>query len=292
MNISTQVPSVNFHLWKPCNMKCRFCFATFQDIGQDNLPHGHLPRKESLAVVEALAKAGFDKINFAGGEPILCPWLPDLIRRARELEFTTSIVTNGSFVTPEWLDRVDGCLDWAAVSIDTVDPEKLNRMGRTTRIGPMSEADYLRVMDMLRQRGIRLKINTVVTRINYNEELAGFIVKARPERWKLLQVLPVRGQNDGLVDNLVITGEEFAQYVARNRHVESVGIVVVPESNDLMTGSYVMVDPAGRFFDNVAGTHIYSRPITQIGVDAALREVSVNPDKFLLREGLYEWRRA
>ena len=292
MYISTQVPSVNFHLWKPCNMKCRFCFATFQDVGQEDLPDGHLSPKESLAVVEALARAGFDKINFAGGEPILCRWLPDLIRRARELEFTTSIVTNGSFVTQEWLDRVDNCLDWAAVSIDTVDPEKLSRMGRTTRTGPLSEADYLRVMDMLKQRGIRLKINTVVTRINCNEELAGFIAKAGPERWKLLQVLPVRGQNDGSVDNLVITSEEFARYVTRNRYVESIGIVVVSESNDLMTGSYVMVDPAGRFFDNVAGTHVYSRPINQVGVDAALREVSIDTDKFGSRGGLYEWQRA
>ena len=131
-----------------------------------------------------------------------------------------------------------------------------------------------------------------MTRTNYNEVLAGFIAKARPERWKLLQVLPVRGQNDGVVDNLLITSEEFAHYVERNRNVESRGIVVVPECNDLLTGSYVMVDPAGRFFDNVAGTHVYSRPINQVGVDAALREVSVDPDKFQLREGLYEWRRA
>ena len=292
MNISTQVPSVNYHLWKPCNMKCGFCFATFQDVGQEHLPHGHLPRDESLEIVEALAGAGFDKINFAGGEPLLCPWLPDLIRRARELGLTTSIVTNGSFISPEWLDRVDGSLDWAAVSIDTVDPAKLNRMGRTTQSGPLSEADYLRVTDMLKQRGIRLKINTVVTRLNHTEELAGFIAKARPERWKLLQVLPVRGQNDGQVDDLVISSEEFARYVARNRHVESEGIVVTPEDNDLMTGSYVMVDPAGRFFDNVAGTHVYSRPINQLGVDAALGEVSIDTDKFGSRGGLYEWRRA
>ena len=119
--------------------------------------------------------------------------------------------------------------------------------------------------------------------------LAVFIAKARPERWKLFQVLPVRGQNDGLVDDLVITLEEFARYVARNRYVESMGIMVVPENNDLMTGSYIMVDPAGRFFDNVAGSHVYSRPINQVGVDAALREVSVDPDKFKLRDGLYDW---
>ena len=193
MNISTQIPSVNFHLWKPCNMKCRFCFATFQDVGQDALTKGHLPREDCLAVVEALAAAGFDKINFAGGEPTLCPWLPDLIQRAKELEFTTSMVTNGSCVTREWLDRVDGCLDWAAVSIDTVDPEKLKRMGRTTRTGPLSEADYLRVIDMLKQRGIRLKINTVVTRGNFDEVLAGFIANARPGTVEIASSAPGQG---------------------------------------------------------------------------------------------------
>ena len=289
MNIPTRIPSVNFHLWKPCNMKCGFCFATFQDIGQDILPKGHMSREDCLAVVEALAAAGFDKINFAGGEPTLCPWLPDLMRRAKEFSLTTSMVTNGSRVTWEWLNRVDGHLDWVAMSIDTVDPEKMIRMGRTTRSGPLSEPGYLRIIDMLRQRGIRIKVNTVVTRINHEENLAGFIVNARPERWKLFQVLPVGGQNDGLVDHFVITDEEFARYVSRNRYVESMGITVVPESNDLMTGSYVMVDPAGRLFDNAAGTHVYSRPINEIGVDAALREVSVDPYRFRLREGLYDW---
>lgn len=32
MNIPKEISSVNFRLWKPGNMKCRFCFATFQDI--------------------------------------------------------------------------------------------------------------------------------------------------------------------------------------------------------------------------------------------------------------------
>ena len=289
MNIAAHIPSVNFHLWKPCNMRCRFCFATFQDVGPDVLPSGHLPREGCLSVVEALASAGFDKINFAGGEPTLCPWLPDLILRARELGCTTSVVTNGSRITPEWLDRLDNSLDWGTLSIDTLDPQKLETSGRTTRAGPLTEDDYLGVIDMLKERGIRLKINTVVTRCNCGEDLTDFIARARPERWKLLQVLPIRGQNDGLVDDQVITPEQFAGYVARNRGVEAMGVAVVPESNDLMTGSYVMVDPAGRFFDNVAGIHVYSRPINEVGVATALREVSVDPDKFRLRDGRYDW---
>ena len=292
MNVAAQMPSVNFHLWKPCNMKCRFCFATFQDVGQGVLPKGHLSREGCLALVEALAKAGFDKINFAGGEPTLCPWLPDLIRRAKEMSLTTSIVTNGSRITPDWLNRVGNSLDWTAVSIDTVDREKLESSGRTTRNGPLSEDEYLGVIDLLKDRSIRLKINTVVSRSNCEEDLTGFIAKALPERWKLLQVLPVSGQNDGLIDDQLVTPDEFAAYVARNLGVEDIGVVVVPEDNGLMTGSYVMVDPAGRFFDNTAGAHAYSQPINEVGVDAALQEVSVDVGRFLSRDGLYDWRRT
>ena len=79
-------------------------------------------------------------------------------------------------------------------------------------------------------------------------------------------MLPVRGQNDGLVDGQLITQQQFEGYVARNRVVEEMGIAVVPENNDMMTGSYVMVDPAGRLFDNMAGGHAYSRPILDVGV--------------------------
>ena len=289
MSIASEIPSVNYHLWRPCNMRCGFCFATFQDIDTDTLPGGHLGRDDCMSVVESLAQAGFRKINFAGGEPTLCPWLPDLIRTAGALGLTTSMVTNGSRVTGEWLDSVHGSLDWVALSIDSVDPDTLLRIGRSTRAGPMGELDYLRVIDLFRRYDVRVKVNTVVTRINLDEDLTGFIVKARPERWKLLQVLPVDGQNDSTVGEHLVSDDEFVRYVLVGRRVEEHGITVVPESNYLMTGSYVMVDPAGRFFDNVTGAHTYGRSIIEVGVEAALSDVSIEPEKFLARGGIYGW---
>ena len=289
MSTVDQVPSVNYHLWKACNMRCSFCFATFQDIPSQMLPKGHLGRDDSISVVETLAQAGFRKINFAGGEPTLCPWLPDLIRRASELGVTTSVVTNGSRITDEWVEGVRGILDWTALSVDSVEPDTLLRIGRSTPLGPMSDQDYLRAVNILKQHDVRVKINTVVSRDNVSEDLAQFIIEAHPERWKLLQVLPVEGQNDDKVAENMVSGDEFGSYVQRNRHVEVYGIEVVPECNDLMTGSYVMVDPAGRFFDNGAGAHTYSRPILEVGVDAAMEEVSIDPEKFLSRGGLYDW---
>lgn len=290
MNIVERVPSVNFHLWEPCNMKCGFCFATFQDVKQDRLPKGHMNKEDCIAVVEMLARAGFAKINFAGGEPTLCPWLSDLIARAKEHGLTTAIVTNGTKITAEWLDSLNRTLDWIALSVDTLDPEKLKRIGRVTRSGPMSGDEYLRIAESIKERGIRFKINTVVTSENWEEDFTTFITQARPERWKILQVLEVQGQNDRQIQHYTITKGQFDAYVARNRVVEKDGIVVVPEDNEMMTGSYVMVDPSGRFFDNINGSHSYSESIISVGVEEALKGVSIDPQRFLQRGGQYDWR--
>ena len=199
MTISDQIPSVNYHLWKPCNMRCEFCFANFKDIDPEVLPKGHLGCDDSLAIVQSLALAGFEKINFAGGEPTLCPWLPDLIARSKDLRMTTSVVTNGSLICGEWLDRINGSLDWAALSIDSVNPDTLRRAGRTTSLGPMSAQDYLRVVGILKENLVRIKVNTVVSRSNLHQDLSEFMIDMRPERWKLLQVMPVGGQNDSVM---------------------------------------------------------------------------------------------
>ena len=285
-----KVPSINFHLWEPCNMRCKFCFAGFKDVKQSILPKGHLPREDAISVVDRLIEAGFEKINFAGGEPTLCPWLPDLIRRAKERGMTTSIVTNGSRITNRWLHDVNGSLDWVALSIDTVDPGTQRRLGRALRgTRPITKEEYLRIASEIKRRGIRLKINTVVTSETWQEDFTSFIRLANPERWKMLQALPVKGQNDEHIADFEIATEQFEAYVSRNRIVENAGISVVPENNELMTESYVMIDPAGRFFDNSQGAYTYSRPILRVGVERALKDVSINPGRFLRRGGQYAW---
>lgn len=289
MRTVREIPSVNFHLWQPCNMRCGFCFARFLDVREGILPKGHLNREDCIHVVKLLAQAAFDKINFAGGEPTLCSWLPDLIRIAKDAGMTTAMVTNGTKITSEWLDTVEGGLDWMALSIDTVNPTALSRTGRMTSSGPLTEQDYLGIANLIKQHSIRLKINTVVTSATWEEDFTDFITTAQPERWKILRVLPVAGQNDDGIERHAITQSQFQAYVNRNSQVSECGISVVPEDNDLMRGSYVMVDPAGRFFDNVQGGHTYSRPILEVGVEAALKDVAIDHDLFRQRCGLYDW---
>ena len=287
-------PSVNFHLWEPCNMRCRFCFATFQDVKQTVLPRGHLPREQALSVVEQLAAASFDKITFAGGEPTLCPWLGELIGRAKQLSLTTMLVTNGSrLLAPGWLDAHGTHLDWVVLSLDSAEPGTHERLGRSIagQVGRALAVDYyLAIAAELRARQIRLKVNTVVTAENAHEDMGDLLLALKPARWKVLQVLPMGGQNDGAVEPLLIDEATFRRYCARHKRVADAGICLVPEDNEDMTGSYAMVDPAGRFFDNTAGHYRYSRSILDVGVFAAWQEIHFDAQRFEERGGVYDWR--
>ncbi len=147
-------PSVNFHLWEPCNMRCRFCFATFQDVRTTVLPRGHLPREHALRVVERLARF-FRKVSFAGGEPTLCPWLPELVRTAKAHGMVTMLVTNGSRLRAESLAELKGQLDWVALSIDSANPETHAALGRAVHGKAHAREDYLRVAGLIRDAGMR-----------------------------------------------------------------------------------------------------------------------------------------
>ncbi|WP_197287649.1 viperin family antiviral radical SAM protein [Streptomyces apocyni] len=281
------VEAVNFPIWQPCNMRCGFCFARFKDVREEVLPAGHLTASEALRVVGLLADAGFRKITFAGGEPFLCPWLGDLLRAAHHAGMTTAVVTNGSLVRVT--DTLAAVLDWLVVSIDSLSPQVLTALGRTTAGRPLSEDTYRSLCEDVHRAGIRLKINTVVTRANRHEDLAAFVVATEPRRWKILQMLPIAGQNGGPGNALSVTDDEFRQFVRRHSWVARYGIDVVPENNDAMTGSYAMLDPAGRFFDNVRGSYTYSASILRCGVPAALRQITLDRSKYLARGGQYDW---
>lgn len=286
-----KIPSVNYHLWQPCNMRCGFCFAAFMDVKEAILPKGHLPKDQSLEVVRELAEAGFHKITFAGGEPTLCSWLSDLIALAKSFGMTTMIVTNGTGLSEEFLKLNRKNLDWIAISIDSLSEETNKQSGRAI-LGkkPLTETKYRELVTSVKDLGYGLKINTVVHRFNWKEDFSDFIQWAGPERWKVLQVLPMEGQNDKAIGNFEITDEEFNTFKNQHENLHSVADVVF-EDVDSIRGSYVMVDPAGRFFDNTEGRHFYSSPILEVGCASAYNEMRYDGAKFIERGGVYEWER-
>ncbi len=287
---STLPPAVNWHFWPWCNYGCNFCFARFEDIPRAE----KLPKEVATTVPKMLAEAGADKITFVGGEPTLCPYLGDLLQVSKDVGLTTCIVSNASGLTESFLDEFGHLIDWVGLSIDASNDEIHAAIGRGMRSDlARSRSHHLDLAKdawfRCRSRGIRMKLNTVVCKANLDDDMSSLVLELRPERWKIFQVLPVEGQNDGDVEPLLLEDGEFTTWVDRHAWVAEEGIQFVPESNEMMRGSYAMLDAIGRFYTNVDGGHSYGPSILDVGVNRAWDENRFLEERFIKRGGLYEW---
>ena len=285
--------AVNFHLIKPCNMKCKFCFATYDDISNTESKSFYSFENHAKIIQEVAMLPRVSKITFVGGEPTLVPWLPELVKLAHDEGLTTMMVTNGAILknAPDYLEKFDGTLEWIGLSVDSIISETNSRAGRVERknSGAFGLDDYLAIHELIDCAGIRFKLNTVVHSGNHTEDMGVLIEQTLPERWKIFQALPVKGQNDRHIANYVVTKAQFEAYVERHKYCKSI-TRVVPENNDAMTSSYLMIDPLGRFFENTEGTHKYSRQITEVGASSAFREIRFSEKKFNARDGRWNWK--
>ena len=285
--------TINYHIIETCNAHCEYCFATFPDIKKGN----RLSFDEQMSLVDIFARSPkVGKINFAGGEPTLVRQLGELCRRIKTVSdnrCTVSIVTNGKNLRP-LIENHYKCIDIVALSIDSADDNINVDLGRT-RPGYCYAPKILELGRLVKSKGIRLKLNTVVNRRNIKENLSDFVQELAPERWKMFQVLPVDGENNSSIEKLKISTNEFQMFVQRHRQVESVGVKIIPEENDQMYNSYLMVSPDGRFFwhdssssDKRYGPRMkFGPPILEVGLDEAQCSVDFSELKFIERGGAY-----
>lgn len=269
--------SVSFHIVKPCNMKCKFCYATFNDINASK----QLTQDETYRILRKLANAGVEKITFAGGEPMLYKSLSNCISYAKMIGLTTSIITNGSFLTKEWIHKHKFDLDWIGISVDSLNPETNKLIGRVNTLNP----NYYNLIEMIHDSKIKLKINTVVNRYNEEENMQEFINFADPDRWKIFDTLKVEGQNDKQFSEIHSTYGAFETFVKNHFHRN-----MVVENNEAMTGSYLLIDPLGRLFENSAGKHTYSRTLLGNDINDCFADININREMFIKRGGIYDWK--
>jgi radical S-adenosyl methionine domain-containing protein 2 len=240
-----------------------------------------LPLDVALTVPGMLAKAGTEKLSFAGGEPTLCPFLTELLRESKDHGLTTMVISNGTGLTEEFLSRSHRWIDWVALSIDSDSPVTEKKLGR-------GNGDHLdmatKIWRRLEYYDIRRKLNTVVTSLNWQEDMSRLIEMLHPERWKVFQVLPIRGENGRDIEQLSVSREQFESFVDCHARFDPVS-----EDNDSMTDSYLMMDPKGRFFQNTNGQYTYSSSVFEVGIETAIREVGWSQEKFIARGGLYGW---
>ena len=290
-----EILAVNWHLEAVCNYGCKFCFAPLIE----QRTRTRLSSETGELILRSIAKYGVRKINFVGGEPMLNPHLEDWIIHANSLGMTTSIVSNGTGMSEGWLSEMRPYLDWIGLSIDASCDGIHAEMGRSTkREARLGESGHLsrclEVWKNARKLGYGLKLNTVVTSANLDDDMAELVSRLKPNRWKIFRVLLIDGENDGRVEPLMISAREFAEYVERHR-TNLIGrheIQIVAEDNSDMLGTYAMIDPQGLAYTNMGGRYRYSTSsVAEVGFAEAWAEVSGGfcESGFISRGGNWDW---
>lgn len=275
------IPSVNLHLTKLCNMRCKYCFAGFNQTRQS---HSH---SDSLKLLEELYKFGFDKINFVGGEPLLIHNITDLLAVSSGYGFYTSIVTNGSLLTESFLSKNAKNLNSIGLSVDSLCAKTNSQIGRKTGTKIMDNADYIEIARLITKYQIDLKTNTVVSALNKNENFSAFINAVNPMRWKVFQVLEIEGENNQNFEELMISNTDFNVFCSNHRNELNNPDILISEHTELIKGSYLMINPDGCFFDNLTGSYRVSDPILKVGVEKALSQIQFDFERFISRNGNY-----
>lgn len=263
---------VNLHVTERCNFSCSYCFgkwgiATGSELFE-NVPLAQELIRDVVSVFPTVPlKAPSMRFNFVGGEPALLRSLPELVGFCRALGARTSFVTNGLMLqhfSPSWLARN---FDIAGLSIDSISQERNRLIGRSTRSGATLDLDKIGADILeLKSLGTAVKVNTVVSAVNCDEDFSEIIRKLCPDKWKIFQMLPVY---DG---RSAVSTEDFGKFIARHKEFEE---IMFTEDNDEMTGSYAMIDPLGRFFwyeGAPCSGYKYSQPILQVGAAEAFSQ--------------------
>lgn len=171
-----------------CNLRCHYCMplhAKFFD------PKEVLSFDEIVTVVQVATELGIRSVRLTGGEPLVRPNLPELIYRLKtecDLE-EISCTTNGMLLGRFAKDLKDAGLDRINVSVDTLRPDRFQKI---TRFGSLET-----VLDGLRRAvavGLTpLKINAVILKGFNDDEIEDLFTLTLIENVtvRFLELMPI-----------------------------------------------------------------------------------------------------
>lgn len=125
-----------------------------------------LSTDECFSLIDEMIALGTEMLILTGGEPLLRRDIYDIAKRASERGMWVVMGTNGVLVTDKVAQKMIECgVKGVGISIDSLDPEKHNQF----RGGPKSWEYSVRALDICRDNGLEVLVQTTVMEMNYDE---------------------------------------------------------------------------------------------------------------------------
>ncbi len=175
-----------------CNLRCVYCMP---EEGVEPISHADvLSYEETVRLVRIFAELGVKNVRLTGGEPLVRRGIESLVSEIKAMPGieTVSITTNGILLPEKLPAFIEGGLDAVNISLDTLVPEKFDRITRRTGLPVVLEA-----IDLCLDAGINTKINVVAMKgVNDDEFVAlAELAKDRNLAVRFIEYMPI-GRND------------------------------------------------------------------------------------------------
>lgn len=169
-----------------CNLRCVHCENRCGEKGSNELS-----LEKMMEVAEDLARLGCRTVDVTGGEPLMRRGWDRLCARITGLGMRIALITNGTLLTDEALDRaLESGVGVVAVSIDG-----LREVHDATRLRPRpGPSPYDEAMAGLRRavKRVRTRVITQVNRTNMHQlpSMRALLADLGVENWQLQLAVP------------------------------------------------------------------------------------------------------
>lgn len=156
------IPFLSFPITQFCNFRCTYCGIGGEATASANRT---ITVSQVNKIVELASQKGVRKYRITGGEPFTHKNIGEILDIFNNLGAFTLVNTNGSLLTrnEEILRKLNNNIKFA-VSLDTLVPEKL-----PTISGVNVHKDVIEGIRLLKELGLLMRLNMVVTKYNYDE---------------------------------------------------------------------------------------------------------------------------
>lgn len=219
-----------------CNLNCPMCYGY-------RLDSVNLGLDTKRRIADRIAAMDVRKVMFSGGEPLLDPDLPHLVKHLHTLGVKTGLSTNGELVTPKVLGELSPYLDEITIPVEG---STLNIHGRVRPPGQNFEVS-MRLLKELKSYPIVADISTVVTRHNLADlpNIREIVRCSQVPKWKVFQFYPLEA---GALnrETLAVSKKQFVEACAQLAEESAPFEIDFRVADERVMRSYLHISPGGR----------------------------------------------
>ena len=216
---------LQWHITDKCPLACKHCY---RDVSREDLSYKTL--LEILDKFEEfllkIKKKG--RIQFAGGEPLVSPYLAELSKEATRRGLPVRVLSSGVGLTEKLARKLKDC----GVKIIQISLEGGCDTNDDIR-GAGNFDKAVKAMGIAQAAGLEVTISMTVSKVNYSEISKVYeIAKENADRFIAARFIPT-GHGDEALGKVVLTPKEVKKMLALMKKYKKEGIIDVPYRDPL-----------------------------------------------------------